>query len=98
MAFWLRFGFILSYFHALAERKYKTSSIFLALAGSNLFQFEINNLNSIQRYLPVPQLSLGPNFMAFWLRFGVILSYFGGREVKSELDFFGISRVKSLSV
>ena len=70
----------------------------MALAGSNLFHFKINNLNSIQRYLPVPQLSLVPNFMAFRLRFGFILSYYGGREVKNKLDFFGFSRVKSLSV
>ena len=64
--------------------------MFLALAGSNLFQFKINNLNSIQRYLPVPQLSFAPYFMAFCLRFGCILSYFGGGEVKNELGFLAL--------
>ena len=40
------------------------------------------------RYLTVPQLSFGPNLMAFWLRFGLILS---SREVKNELSILAFA-------
>ena len=82
MTFLLRFTFILPCF---GGREVKNELGFLALAGENLFQFEVNNLNSVNYQFLSEEVDFSNLLTEIWFHTFI---RFGGKEVKNEPVFF----------